>query len=309
MSYRIAAYITAYQEASSVHHTVKALQQQLYPVKQILIVDNSPQPVINQEEFPNLIVKHHPENIGVAGGLNIAINWAIAAGYDFLWLFDQDSQPDEYLLAKLVRQYLELSHQQKNIGIIAPKILDIHTQQEFPGSIFKKYKFVFSPEFATTQDYYECDGVITSGSLVNLKAAQSVDLPRGDLFLDAVDYAYCMNLRRKGYDIVVVRNAEMKHRLGNYTAVTDRFHPGSPNIFTFVCSPSRYYYACRNHTFFETRLTSNQNMYLSILYRIKCARNMIERIIRYESDMVFLKIWACIRGTFDGFCGRLGKTW
>lgn len=308
IAYRVAAYITAYQDLAALDKCIKALERQSYPIKEIFIVDNSSSELVPQDRYKNIIVERHPENIGVAGGLKIGISWAIEKGYDFLWLFDQDSEPNFDVLEKLLLKYQELSEKVK-IGIVSPTIIDINTQQDFPGYLFSEYKFVPVPQ-DERKEFYFCDGVITSGSLVNLSAAKCVELPRGDLFLDAVDYSYCMNFRRKGYEIVVVKNTMMQHCLGKYCKVKDRHNKSTNNeVVTFICSPSRYYYACRNHTFFETRNSGKRLLYRAVRHRLEFSKMMIERIIRYEPDLVLIKVWACIVGTFDGFLGKLGKTW
>ncbi|MBV6623513.1 MAG: glycosyltransferase family 2 protein [Rivularia sp. (in: Bacteria)] len=308
-SYKIAAYITAYQDIEALEKTIEAIKQQSYKICKIFIVDNSLEPIISATKYQDIIVEHHSENIGVDGGLNISIKWAIEQGYDFLWLFDQDSEPLTDSLEILLGKYQALSAKNQNIGIIAPKIFDINTSQEFPGHIFQNYKFVPKPGYLEAEDYYDCDGVITSGSLVNLNAAKSVGIPQNNFFLDAVDYAYCMKFRQLNYEIIVVKNTELKHRLGNYSKVKDRHSKTQNEIVTFTCSPSRYYYACRNHTYFETRQSNKRMLYLCLIHRFKFMINMINRITRYEPDLVFLKVWACTFGTFDGLRGRLGKTW
>lgn len=309
ISYRVAAYITAYEEIEALDKTVTAIQKQSYPVEQIFIVDNSKTQVVADNRYEYTTVDFHPENLGVAGGLKIAINWAIEKEYDFIWLFDQDSEPSLDVLEKLLIKYQELSVKGKQIGIIAPVIIDINTKQEFSGCVFQQYKLVPISGCSEIKDFYQCDCVITSGSLVNISAAKCVELPREDLFLDAVDYAYCINFRNQGYEIIVVKNTMMKHRIGNYSKVKDRLFKGNKEVRTFICSPSRYYYACRNHTFFETRTSNKAMLNRSVIYRIKLLIEMIARVIRYEPDLVLLKIWACILGTFDGFRGKLGKTW
>ena len=210
----------------------------------------------------------------------------------------------------MLLKHQELSAQGVKIGIIAPKILDVNTQQEFPGYIFCEYQFVPKPGYLDFQDFYQCDGVITSGSLVNISAAKCVELPKSEFFLDAVDYSYCMNFRRKGYEIIVVKDATMNHRIGKYSKVKDRQRKETgEEVTTFVCSPSRYYYACRNHTYFETRTANKKMKYRAVKHRVEFSKMMIERIIRYEPDSVALKVWACVVGTFDGLVGKLGKSW
>ena len=311
--YKVAAYITAYEDKEALVQTITAIQKQSHLISEIFIVDNSQKSIVETQKSQNIIVESHPENVGVDGGLIIALKWAMAKKYDFLWLFDQDSQPAVNCLEILLTKYQQLSGQDYNIGIISPQIIDINTSQELPGYVFQDYKFVPKDEHVQAKDYYTCNGVITSGSLVNLDAAKNVPLPKGDLFLDAVDYAYCMNFISQGYEVVLVKNVTMQHRLGNYSQVKDRFYQIknqlNNQVFTFTCSPSRYYYACRNHTYFETRNSNKQMLHFCLFYRLKCLIDMITRIIRYEPDSVLIKLWACILGTFDGFRGRLGKTW
>ena len=311
--YKVAAYITAYEDKEALAQTITAIQKQSHLISEIFIVDNSQKSIVETQKSQNIIVESHPENVGVDGGLIIALKWAMAKKYDFLWLFDQDSQPAVDCLEILLTKYQQLSRQDYNIGIISPQIIDINTSQELPGYVFQDYKFVPKYEHVQSKDYYTCNGVITSGSLVNLDAAKNVPLPKGDLFLDAVDYAYCMNFISQGYEVVLVKNVTMQHRLGNYSQVKDRFYQIknqlNNQVFTFTCSPSRYYYACRNHTYFETRNSNKQMLHFCLFYRLKCLIDMITRIIRYEPDSVLIKLWACILGTFDGFRGRLGKTW
>ena len=309
-AYKVAAYMTAYQEIEAVDRCIGAIERQSYPIKEIFIVDNSSNDLELQHKYTNVTVDRHPENVGVAGGLNIAIRWAIEKGYDFLWLFDQDSEPGVDVLEKLLLKYQELSSRGEKLGIITPQIIDINTQQEFPGYVFSEYQLVPKPGYYELKDFYDCDAVITSGSLVNISAAKCVELPKSEYFLDAVDYSYCMNFRKEGYKIIVVKDAMMKHRIGKYSKVKVRKRKGDgEEVTTFICSPSRYYYACRNHTYFETRAAGRKMLYPALKHRLKFSKMMIERIISYEPDLVVPKIWACVIGTFDGLRGKLGKTW
>lgn len=307
--YRVAAYITAYHDLEALDNSITAIKSQSYPIQEIFIVDNSITELVSQTSYRNTVVEFHPENLGVAGGLKLGICWAIKKGYDFLWLFDQDSEPSSNVLKTLLLKHQELSKKGVRIGITSPLIFDLNTNQEIPGFIFKDYKLVPVAEDCKLKDFYHCDAVITSGSLVNLSIAKYVELPKEELFLDAVDYDYCMNFRNKGYEIVVVRNTLVKHRLGTYSKVKARLLKDSKEVTTSTCSPSRYYYACRNHTYFETRTSAKQMQFRSAMYRLKFLKDMIVRVIHYEPDLVLLKIWACIIGTSHGFRGKLGKTW
>ena len=101
-SFRIATYITAFEDYNALVQCLQCLQQQDYPIELTLIVDNSKSLLLPSTD--RLIVEHHPENIGVAGGLKRAIAWATQRNFDFLWAFDQDSTPDDPTLLRTDRK-------------------------------------------------------------------------------------------------------------------------------------------------------------------------------------------------------------
>lgn len=222
--YKVIAYITVYQDLVAVEKCLSCLNQQTYPIEKIFILDNSPislnSPLFKSEK---IIIDTHPENIGIAEGLIIGIDCAIKNGYDFLWTFDQDSEPSSDTLEILLSYYEKLNNNESPIGIIAPLSIDIQSNQELEGAMFAQYKFVPASIYQNRnlrefyhKEFYECDIVITSGSLVNLEAAKNVELPNKDLFIDAVDWDYCMKFRNKGYSVIVVTQAIMNHNFGNY---------------------------------------------------------------------------------------------
>ncbi|WP_019502760.1 glycosyltransferase family 2 protein [Pseudanabaena sp. PCC 6802] len=314
VDYKVAAYITAYEDRNAVEHCVSALKKQTYPIQEIFIVNNSKEQLISPLlETDGIVADFHPENIGIASGIHIGVKWAINKGYDFLWTFDQDSEPLQDALEKLIFYYEKLSCQGLSIGIIAPRVIDVKSNLEIRGMIFEKYQFIpaaaphMNPQEAYHEDFYECDIVITSGSLISLANAKNVELPRQELFIDAVDWSYCMNFRDKGYAIVVVTEAILRHYLGTYQS-NKRFINTQIPIYTY--SPLRYYYTCRNHTFIETRLSLQQRyLYMSILFRVRTLVRKVIKIVFFEDDLKFLKIWACMRGTYDGFLGNIEKNW
>ena len=306
--YKVCAYITSYNDLEAVNNCIFALGQQTYPIEKIHIIDNSSQPITLEKEENKITIDHHPENIGISGGLKIGIKKAIAEGYDFLWTFDQDSQPLPDVLEKLLNNYDNFTKSGQQIGIIAPLPIDDITGQVWHGIVFDKYKFIETNDSKNQLNTYECDAVITSGSLVSLSAAKKVDLPEEGFFIVAVDWDYCLKFLDKNYKIYVVKDAIIKHRFGNSRPDKAIFRKREVMIYNY--SALRYYYMCRNHTFIETRLASlNGNLARSVLRRFKFLAIILIKIIFYERSQTLLKIWACLKGTYDGFRGKLGKTW
>jgi rhamnosyltransferase len=304
---KVAAYITAYEDWEAVNKCLYAIQKQTFPVDYLLIVDNSrtnqiPEQLIHLEK---VTVKSFPENIGISGGLKVAIDWFIESNYDFLWTFDQDSEAEPDCLEKLLFDYYQLVSQNLPVGIIAPLPIDNNTQIEVCGRNFEKYHLV--PARNQENDLYECDVVITSGSLIPIKAAQNVELPNIDLFIDAVDWEYCINFKKKGYKIFVNRKAVIKHQFSDLLKARLPFIRA--NILINNYSPLRQYYICRNHTYFLIKNTSNNYLFLSFSSRLFYALRVIFKVTFYEPEQKLQKIWACLLGTFDGFRGKLGKSW
>ena len=308
--YKIAAYITGYEDTESIQLCVKSLDNQSYPTKKILIVDNSCNKLDISIQTSHFI-KHISNNIGVAGGLKFAIEWVIENNYDFLWTFDQDSQPEPNTLEILLSEYEYLNQQNISVGIIAPTIIDLQTQKKLPNGLLKTYKFEWidsdnspCPFHYYREKLYQCDVVITSGSLINLQAAKQTPLPNPELFIDGVDWDYCLKLKQNGYHICVTQKAFLQHNFGTYLTTIGKQTP------IYIYSPLRYYYINRNHTYIETRLSSHPlDIILSFIHRLKTLIKKIVKIILFEPDRKLLKIWASCLGFTHGLIGKLGKTW
>lgn len=306
-AFTVAAYITAYEDAEALNACIAAIQAQTLAVKQILIVDNSAQPLVLAPGFQTsdrILVWSHPENLGIAGGLELAFNWAFEQGYDFLWTFDQDSMPEPECLAQLLEAYTHLAKKGCDLGIIAPTAIDARTGKIVQPSLFLGDRFRgFQPPNST--DPYECDAPITSGSLVQMQAARSIPPPNRDLFIDGIDLDYGLRLRKAGFQNFVVPTARMVHRFGIPFQV-EWF--GWKRAFQLY-SPLRYYYICRNQTYLELHHAKGIYRVTCLLRRIKYLILTILKILLVESGSKVSKIHACTVGTYHGLIGKLGKLW
>jgi rhamnosyltransferase len=305
MNLKVAAYITAYLDAPAVASCISAIKQQTYSVEQIFIVDNSPLPLTLTVDRTDAIIASHAENIGISGGLQLALEWAITHDYDFLWTFDQDSVPTANCLETLLEAYKEISQNNYLIGIIAPTAIDSRTNLVVEGAVFESDRFV-GKKHENYVPFYECDAPITSGSLISIAAAKRIELPGLDLFIDGVDFDYGLRFKRQGFHNLIIPQAILYHRFGEPVKV--KFL--SKERFVHQYSALRHYYICRNHTYLDTRCTQSWYYRLtSYLWRIKFMRNTIIFILLYDDGAKLQKVWACLLGTFHGLQGRIGKTW
>ncbi|HEY9894728.1 MAG TPA: glycosyltransferase family 2 protein [Candidatus Sericytochromatia bacterium] len=306
-TYAVAAYITAYDDAIALNACVTALRLQSYHIQHILIVDNSAQPLRLLEENQaddRLLVWHYPENIGIAGGMALAIQWARQRQYDFLWTFDQDSTPAPDCLEHLLAAYGKMATEAYAIGMMAPTAIDARTGQTVKPSLFLGDRFRgFAP--ATPTMPYECDAPITSGALVSLQTVARVEPPDTGLFIDGIDLDYGLRLRQAGFHNLVVPDAAMYHRFGVPFQLEIL---GRKKVFQLY-SPLRYYYICRNHTYLELQHSHGWYRLTCCLRRLKFLLLTVLKILAFDAAPKGQKAIACVIGTYHGFVGKLGKTW
>lgn len=306
-SFTVAAYITAYEDAEALNACIAALKAQTFPLSQILIVDNSAQPLTlfpAYQRDDTLLIWSHPENLGIAGGLELALQWATQQGYDFLWTFDQDSAPAPDCLALLLETYSNLARADFEIGIVAPTAIDARTRDVVRPSKFlgDRFKGFLSSHPSTP---FECDAPITSGSLVWMKAANLILPPDRSLFIDGVDLDYGLRLRQAGFHNIVVPSAIMYHRFGTPFELKLL---GKKRAFQLY-SPMRYYYICRNQTYLELHHAQGWYQLTCVLRRLKYLIMTSLKILVFEPDSKLVKIRACLLGTYHGLVGKLGKIW
>ena len=299
---KILAYITAYEDNESVINCVRAIQNQSFPIDKIFIIDNSRIEPVSLSNSTNIIIEHHPENIGIGAGLNIALNLAQAQGYDFLWAFDQDSVPAPDCLEILLEAHQRLSEQYE-IGIIAPTAIDVKTNTVVEGAVFAKYRFI-GCQHINQVDFYECDAPITSGSLISIEKAKTISPPRAELFIDGIDLDYGLRLRYKGYSNLIITKATMQHNFGNSLAVKFLYK----KYYIQKYSALRHYYICRNHTYLDIKYAQGWYCLLSLKHRIKYAICTIVKIVLFDTEQRQLKVWACLVGTYQGLIKQLNKT-
>lgn len=195
-------------------------------LNKLYVVDNTPNKD-NSYLFKNKKIEYiaNKKNEGIAHALNIGANKAIKEKYDFLLTMDQDSSFPSGNVKKLIN-YIENNSKYvlKEVGIISAYHLT-------PQNEFKVAPKVGNPLL-----------VMTSGNFVNLKAHKKIGGFKDWMFIDCVDFDYCLNMRRHGYEIIQLFDAKLNHNLGN----TEKKKLFGKTMFVSHHSPIRRYYMVRN---------------------------------------------------------------
>jgi len=199
-------------------------------VETLFVLDNSELPTpefVNEiKEFKNVHYKWNGGNVGIANALNIGVKLAIEQKYDFLLMMDQDSILSENVIKESIK-YIS-NHSSQNVGIL------------YPYHIYGNYHR--QKEVAPFKELLTAD---TSGSVLNLKAFNKVGPFMEKLFIDYVDFEYCLRLRLNGFKIIQLNNITLYQELGNM--VTKRILFWKVGISNH--SPQRIYYRVRNRLF------------------------------------------------------------
>lgn len=225
------------------------------------------------------------KNLGIPAALNQGVQWAKSRGYQWVLTLDQDTLTYDSLVEGLIEAYDSFDDKSK-VAIIGANFIDRSLK-----------KPLFSGDDSQTSS--ETIAVITSGSLVSLKAYETIGLFREDLFIDRVDFEYCLRARANGLKVLITHKPLMEHGIG--TPEFRRFL--GKKILTPNNPPERHYYIARNH------------ITLVKEYFFKEPAWVKESIITRTKELAFMlllegnkirKSWMVLRGTIDGLIGRMG---
>ena len=230
---KICGVVVLYNPDSKVIDNIKSYIKLL---DKLFIVDNSPAPNDNKENFKDKKMEYisNNGNKGIASALNVGANEAIKLKADWLLTMDQDSSFQEGALEKMTSFLKELK--------------DNQIMSEVLGLTYEKLGVLSALQRTELNKNDKLEGldyplvVMTSGNLINLNIYKKIDGFKDWFFIDAVDFEYCLNIKKNGYEVVQMNTAELKHNLGSISKKTIL----GKKVFVTNHSAIRRYYITRN---------------------------------------------------------------
>jgi rhamnosyltransferase len=257
----------------------------------MVIVDNGSSP---EELAPfhaasaelDFTIVENGENVGIAAALNTGIRWAIAKGFDWVALFDQDSTAEDSLIAKMIAEY-QSRPDREHVAIVVPKYIDRRSNLEMPLARTKTGEIMV---------------VRTSGSLMPASVFARAGWFLEDFVIDQVDYEYCLRLNKFGYKIIACPSAVLIHSLGERQrhSVLGLF-----NIITTHHNAKRRYYITRNRVRMVQSYWRSHPAYCLDLVALTVKDTV--KILLVEKPR-FKKIRNTALGFRDALINRMGKT-
>jgi hypothetical protein len=235
---------------------LESLRKVTYPNFEILIVDNgSPttSPDIIKEKYPEVQLIISAENLGFAGGNNIAIKQTKG---DYVLLLNNDTEvkPD------FLESFVELMESDKRIGITSSKILYFYEDNMI------QYAGMSALNPITSRGGSDGDKEIDNGQynvvketfyphgacmMIRKSVLEEIGLLYEGYFLYYEEYDFADRVRQAGYKIYYQPNATILHK---------------ESIATGKNSPLKTYYLNRNRVLFLRRNSHGFTFILAIIY-------------------------------------------
>ena len=121
---RVAAVVVTYNRLPLLQKCVESLCDQTVSCDILVVNNHSTDGTMDwleaQQEAGRLMVRDTGANIGGAGGFNYGMRWAVEAGYDYLWVMDDDCLPESSALAAFLEADSKLHGQ---YGFLSSKVL------------------------------------------------------------------------------------------------------------------------------------------------------------------------------------------
>ena len=286
---KIAACVILYNPENEIFDNIASY---IGDVGMLYIVDNSTSHnhlLIEKlsHSFSNIGYINNNDNLGIATALNIGCDRALEDGYEWILTMDQDSKFVNF------PHYLSCLENLQNTDNIA--ILSANTNYNEDMEIPKEALCTFEETFSA----------ITSANLLNLKLFEKIGKFEDKLFIDLVDYDYCIKAQMNNFKVLYFPNIFVKHALGTVFL--------RKNIFTKKTrakrehNPQRTYYFARNYLYLSKKFGKYFPKELNIFKIINILFiHEVTKILLYE-DQKTKKLYAKFLGLFHFLINRYGK--
>ena len=286
---KVAACVVLYNPEDDVYENIVSYVTE---VDVLFVVDNSTrhnEDLINRlhTSFSNIEYINNNENLGIATALNIGCTEALKKGYEWILTMDQDSRFINFC------DYLSCLSKLDNTDNIA--LLSANTNYNEEMTVPTKPECSFEEKFSA----------ITSANLLNLKLFEKIGRFEDKLFIDLVDYDYCIKAQIHNFKILYFPHIFVKHALGT---VFLRKNPFTKKIRSKrEHNPQRTYYFARNYLY----LSKQYGRYFPKQLNMPKVLNTlfiheVTKILLYE-DQKGAKLYAKLLGLWHFLTNKYGK--
>ncbi|WP_353948976.1 glycosyltransferase family 2 protein [Sporolactobacillus sp. Y61] len=199
---KICAVVVTFNRLDLLKICLNALKKQTRILDEILIIDNHSTDGTTEflketySEDQKVEILYLKDNLGGAGGFETGIRHAYQENFDWLWVMDDDAEPESTCLEAL------LKYNSRSIGLLAPVIINKKSKKvqnyhhkRLNDSLTKD--IYISNDEIRSHSIIELDANAFVGPLISHSAIERIGFPRGDFFiwLDDTEYTYRISRR------------------------------------------------------------------------------------------------------------------
>ncbi len=216
----VAVVIVTYNRADLLARGLDGLAASTRVPDAVFVVDNASTDHTRQviEERTDLPLRaiHSPDNLGGAGGFHLGMQAAYAAGFDRIWLMDDDVVAAPDCLAVLLAHPgpAQMVVREDTRGRLCEKAATRFDLRS-PLAVRPKREMVEDryPTRAQMPAEVPVENVAFEGFMVRREVVAAVGLPDPGFFIFYDDVDYALRTRRAGFPIVAVRDAVLVRQL------------------------------------------------------------------------------------------------
>jgi GT2 family glycosyltransferase len=225
----IATVIVTFNRKAELKKTIEAIKSQGIVEEHIIVVNNNSSDgteVLLTTDYPTINAFHLVENIASAGGFAKGMQVAFEKGYDWVWLFNDDSRPVKGTLDSVI------GHLETEV-VPPPGLVKIANKNEQNQAVLLYWEGVRKPKYvALSNELIATDLVTFDGCIISRKLMGKIGFCDPLYFMGTYEFDYCLKAKDVGFGIYTIPNGLIHdEKLGGVG--------GTP--------PWRQYYNTRNH--------------------------------------------------------------
>jgi len=290
-SLTVGVVVVTYNRRALLEDTLRYLDQQHYPIGRIFVIDNAStdgtKEFLTKLEMPRCETVFMEKNVGGAGGFAAGMEIAYRSGVDLVWVMDDDVQPAEDALEKLVKALHDLKALGRDPNFVTCNVFN--TEGEPVNAPILDLRIQTNGNMRITALLAE--GLLPAvacsfvGPLFVRQAIARHGLPIAEMFIwgDDIEYTYRMTAEREaGY---VVGDAKIVH-LGRATELSLAKEQDWSRA-------EKYFYLFRNNTYALRKYGNKQKIGAYLLANI---REFFELLVHLE----IRKLGILVSGLYQG---------
>ena len=308
MSVKIAALVVTYNRKILLRRCLDALFDQSRQPDVVYVVDNASTDDTRAflEELgylarDNLVFHQLTENIGGSGGFHIGVKQAVDQGADWVWMMDDDAEPESDALQALEQMGLDPNHcygssavylqEDGGLGLCWPAV-------EAGESTSARRRSVRT--YVDLPNTMNVGGIPFLGFMVSSNIVGKAGLPEAGYFVSGDDMDYSERINKAGAGLGLVKASRIRHPKPDDYAV--RFL--GQEFFCLKMPPWRRYYDIRNRVLNGRRHFGYRFLLMTLPgVFVRWGATLLNEPGRARQSLAYA------RGIMDGLCNRLGKRW